>query len=563
METRSTAPRPWRDFARMRPFLRPYLGRMAVMIGLSLTGALLGLAQPYLSKYLVDEALLRHDLRALWWSAALMLGAAVISFGLSYVSGIGYLRVSTAMLFDMRLTVYRHLHALSPRFHARARLGDLVSRLNGDIAEVQRISADTVLSTLTNVCFAIGSLVMMVWLSGSLFIAGILLVPLSIALVHGYQGRLTRQSRDLREKSASIGALFVETLLGVRLVNCFHAGEYEVGRFRDANQSYIDTLMRFQRTSLLARSLPGLVLTLATVGVFLYGGARIIAGEMTIGTLVAFLAYHARLISPLQNLLGLSASLATARVALGRVLELLDEPVEVREPADARPFDGIRQEIRFEDVTVRHEDRTVLDRVSFSIPAGVFCVITGPSGAGKSTLADLMIRLIDPDGGRVVLDGQDVRSLRLADLRRAVVLIDQTPHLLRGTLRENIAYSRPLATDQEIVDAALGAGLGSLLNRLAQGLDTICGERGLTLSAGERHRVALARAFLADPSVVILDEPSAALDPDCERDLIERVRRHFAQRTVVVITHKPAFAEAATWTVRLNGGQVIPREVAA
>lgn len=561
--TGGTVQRPWRDFLRMKIYLRPYAWRLAFMMAISLVASALGLAQPYLSKYLVDNALLRRDLHALWIAAAAMLAATVAGFVLSYVSGYGYMRLSSEMLFDMRMDVYSHLHTLSPRFYARARLGDLVSRLNGDVAELQRISADSVLSLLSNLVFFIGSLFMMIWLSWRLFLVGIVLIPISITLFRYYQEHIIRLTRELREQSAAIGTLFVETLIGVRLVACFNASDYELDRFRKRNDSFVDTLLRFQSTSLMGRSLPGTILTVATIAVFLYGGGQVIAGRLSIGKLVAFMAYHARLLTPVQGLLGLSASLSSARVSLSRVLDLLDTPAEVVEARNSLPVLRVERGIAFHSVALTHEGRVVLDDICFEIPAGRFSVLVGPSGSGKSSIADLAVRLLDPDSGAVTLDGVDLRRLRLNDLRRAVVLIDQAPHLMHGSLLENIAYGNRRAARIDVEQAAQAVGLGPLIGRLAAGLDAVVGERGLTLSTGERQRVALARAFLADPSVLILDEPSAALDTDGELDLIENLRRQFAGKTVLAITHKPALALAADHVLRLKQGRLVAEGVAA
>jgi len=559
-------PRPyreWRDFLRMKRFVRPYAGPLLLMICISLIGGAMGLAQPYLSKYLVDNALMRRDMHALFVVAGLMFATTVGGVVLNFISGYGYIRLSSSMLFDMRLEVYRHLHTLSPRFFARSRLGDLVSRLNGDVAEVQRISADSFLSSLSNVLFAVGSLVMMVWLSWKLFVVGIVLVPGSVWLFHRYQVRITALVRELRERSAEIGTLFVETLLGNRLVACFNASDFEMGRFGIRNKAFVSTLLRFQRTSLLGRTMPGTILTIATIAVFLYGGRQIILGQMTIGTLVAFMAYHARLLSPIQNLLGLSASLSSARVSLGRVLELLDTSAEVVERPGASSLLAIRKGLELRDVTVRHEDRTVLNRVSLEIPAGRFSVFVGSSGAGKSTIADLFVRLLDPESGTVLIDGVDVRMIKLQDLRRKVVLIEQSPHLMHGTLLWNISYPQTAISRVAVEAAAEAAGLGELMRRLPEGLDTIAGERGLTLSTGERQRVAIARAFLSDPEVIILDEPSAALDLNGERELLDNLRWRFAGKTMIVITHKPHMALAADHIVHIENGSVVHPGVAA
>jgi ATP-binding cassette, subfamily B, bacterial len=546
----------WRDFLRMKVFVRPYAWPLGLMILIGLAGSALGLVQPYVSKYLVDNALLRRDAHALVVSAVLMFTATIAGFVLSYVSSYGYMRVSASMLLDMRMKVYAHLHALSPRFYARARIGDLVSRLNGDVAEVQRISADFFLATLTNVLFIIGSLGMMIWLSWKLFFVGIVLVPFSVALFRFFQIRMNLLARQLRERSADIGTLFVETLLGARLVACFDSSQYELDRFRKRNDSFVSTLMRFQSTSMLGRTVPGTLLTAATIAVFVYGGEQIIAGQMTMGTLVAFMAYHSRLLSPVQSLLGLSASLSSAKVSLARVLELLDTPIEVTEQLGAVALSAVHQGIEFRNVTLRHDGRAVLDDVSFEVPAGVFSVIVGPSGGGKSTIADLMVRLLDPDAGAVMIDGLDLKRMRLHDLRRTVVLIDQSPYLFHGTLCENIAYGKRFASRVEVEEAAHAAGLTELLRGLPDGLNTVAGERGLTLSAGERQRVAIARAFLSNPEVLILDEPSAALDPQREKELVDNLRWRFAGKTLIAITHKPALASAADHVLYIKDGRV-------
>jgi ATP-binding cassette subfamily B protein len=547
----------WRDFLRMKVFVRPYAWQLGLMILIGLAGSALGLVQPYLSKYLVDNALIRRDMNALVVSAALMLAATIAGSILSYVSGYGYMKLCASMLRDMRIKVYAHLHALSPRFYARSRLGDLVSRLNGDVAEVQRISADFFIAALTNVLFLAGSLVMMIWLSWKLFLVGIVLVPFSVALFRFFQIRMNTLAREVRERSADIGTLFVETLLGVRLVACFNSSQYELDRFDIRNRSFVSTLMRFQMTSMRARTIPGTLLTAATITVFVYGGQQIIGGQMTLGTLVAFMAYHGRLMSPVQGLLGLSASLSSARVSLSRVLELLDTPIEVTERSDAVPVSGVGKNIEFRNVTLRHDGRAVLDDVSFEIPAHAFSVIVGPSGGGKSTIADLMVRLIDPDSGSVMIDGTNLKSMRLRDLRQTVVLIDQSPYLFHGTLFENIAYPNMSASREVVEQAAHAAGLSDLLQRLPDGLHTVAGERGLTLSAGERQRVAIARAFISNPQVLILDEPSAALDPEREKELIENLRWKFFGKTLIAITHKPALASVADHVLQIKDGRVV------
>jgi len=245
-------------------------------------------------------------------------------------------------------------------------------------------------------------------------------------------------------------------------------------------------------------------------------------------------------------------------VSLRRVAQILDEPIEVQEPPGAAALDGVRGEIAFEGVTVTYDrGRPVLEDVTFTVGAGETLAIVGPSGSGKSTLADLMLRLQDPDRGVVRIDGRDLRTVKLADLRRAVALVDQEPFMLHASIAENIRYARPEATDADVVDAARQAALDVFVDALPDGYDTIVGERGMALSAGERQRVAAARAFLADPAVLILDEPTAALDPATERRLVEGYEAVMRGRTTIVITHRVEVAKRADRIVAVDGSRLL------
>ncbi|MEK6284155.1 MAG: ABC transporter ATP-binding protein [Acidobacteriota bacterium] len=546
------------DYRRIFDYIFPYWRRLALVLGLSLVSTLVGLAQPYITKLLIDEALLRRDRQALTMVAALMVVVTVLGFALNIASSYRYIAVSAAVLFDMRLAVYKHLQKLSPRFYTRTKLGEIVSRLNNDISEVQRVAADTLLAAISNFIFLIGSVTIMVWLNWKLFLLSILLIPVSVIALKHYRQKLTDRVREMRERSADIGSFLIESLMGMRLVVTSNTQDTEVARFRQKNQGFVDALLSMQLVSYFAGVLPGTVLTLSTALVFLYGGKLVIDGVMELGSLVAFMAYHMRLLAPVQNLMGLYTSIATARVSLNRVFEILDTPVEVNDAPDAVALQAVRGEIEFDDVTLKYDrDTVVLDAVSFKIPAGSLCAIAGPSGVGKSTVADLLLRFYDPQAGTIRLDGHDLRDIRLVDLRREVVLVEQTAFLFNATIAENIRYGRPEATREEIIRAAKAASIDGFIRALPDGYDTEVGERGQALSAGERQRVALARALLRDPAVLVLDEPTASVDPITEQTIAAELASVMRGRTTVVISHRLSLIERADWVIVIDDGKVI------
>src|SRR5665213_937373 len=543
---------PLDGYRRALRFIVPYWPRLVFVLlaGIAATG--FSLLQPYISKLLIDDALLKHNLRMLLIVSGLMLGITVLGFVLNILSSYQYVRISASVLFDMRLALYRHLQTLSPRFWARTKLGDVVSRINNDIAEVQRVSADSLLSVLSNVVFLIGSAAIMVALSPRLFLVSVAAVPAGIWALQHYQHRLAARVRAVRERSSDIGSFLLETLLGIRLIVSSRAESREVERFRARNQSFLDALMSMQLTSFLSGAVPGTILTLSTAAIFLYGGKLVIDGSLKLGSLVAIMAYHLRLLSPVQNLMGLYSNLVTGGVSLSRVWELFDTRAEIVDRPAAQPLVNVRGEIEFDRVSFGYGGDTVLDDLSFRVAPGTICAILGPSGAGKSTLADLLVRFYDPDAGAIRIDGRDVRDLPLADLRHAVLLVDQAPYLFHASVRENIAYVRPEASDDEIVSAAQAASIHERILALPDGYNTIVAERGQTLSAGERQRIALARALLANPKVLILDEPTSALDEANERAIAETLVRVAEGRTAILITHRASLARIAHQTIFLD-----------
>ena len=538
--------------------IRPYWRRLLFVLSLSLISTALSLYVPYLTKDLVDRALLGRDLSGLVRLVELFAGATVASFALNVAGGLVYTRTSAAILFDMRLDVYRHLQRLSPRFYARTKLGDIVSRLNNDIGEVQRIAADMAFAWVGNVLFLGGTIAMMIWLDVTLFLLTVALIPASLWALSHFRSRLADRVAVLRQRSSDVGSFLIETLQGMKLIVSSNAQRRETERFRSRNTEFVDALMGMQRLTYWSGGLPALILAGSTALVFLYGGRQVISGAMTLGTFVAFLGYQMRLMPPIQGLMGLYTSLATLRVSLARVQELLEARPDVEEAPRPIPLDRVNGDVVFDHVTLTFDRGSpVLDDVSFAVSAGESLAIVGPSGSGKSTIADLLLRLLDPDAGTIRVDGHDLRTLRLEDVRRHIALVDQEPFLFHTSILENLRYARPEASIDEVAGAARSAGLEAFIASLPDGYDTVVGEHGLAMSAGERQRIAVARALLARSSVLILDEATAALDPPTERQVIAGYETLTRGRTTIVISHRFDVAARASRVLVLNEARIV------
>lgn len=538
-------------------YVAPYKRSLAFVLALSLAGTVLALVLPYLFRAFVDRALIGRDSAALAQLVVTFFTITLASFVLNVVSGLRYTKVSADILFDMRLALFRHLQSLSPRFYAHMPLGQIVSRLNNDIGEIQRVATEVALAWVSNVLFLIGTVVILLMLDRVLFLASLAMLPFALWALVRYRSKLEASITVLREESAGIGTFLIDTLQAMKLVVGMNAQEREQARFRARNDGFVSSLMAMRRLTYFAGGLPGLLLSLGSAAVFMLGGWRVIQGTITMGTLMAFVAYQVRLLGPIQGMMGLYTGIATARVSLKRVHEILDTPIDVIEAPDAESLKSARGELTFRNVTFSFDRGTpVLDRVSLTVKQGEHLAIVGPSGVGKSTIAELLARQLDPDNGAVLLDGHDLKSVRLADARRHVVVVDQDPFVFNTTVEANIRFAKPDATEGDVREAIVASGLSELVARLPDGARTMVGERGRALSAGERQRLAIARAFLADPAVLVLDEATGALDPATEAQVVSGYEAVMRGRTTIVITHRLALAQRADRIIVLANGRI-------
>ncbi len=543
---------------RVFPFVRPHAGKLALVFSLTLLSTLLGLVYPLGAKFLIDDVLVGRKPHLLLVATLVLAALVVLSFVTGAVTRYLYTAVSSRILMEMRVFVFRHLQTLSPRFYAQTRTGEIVSRLNSDVAEIQSVATDALFSLALSVLTLLGTVVVLVYLNWKLFLLGFVLVPFSFRALVPYRRRIAQQARVVREHNADLSSTVLESLHGMKWITTVGAEDAEAEKLTQKNQGYIASVLRYQVVSAYAGGLPTIFMSLSTLVLLLYGGHQVIVGAMSLGALVAFAAYQARLLSPLQNVIGLYLSLQRARVSLDRVFEFLDLPPEVRERDGAVALGATRGEVEFRDVTFAYRPGIpVVHGVSFNLSPGRRLAIVGPSGAGKSTLVDLLLRFYDPQQGAVYFDGHDLRDLQVRSLRKQIAVVSSEPFLFHTSIEENIRYAHWGASREQVWEAARKADLEEFILSTPKGMDTVVGERGLKLSTGQRQRIAIARAVLRDARLWIFDEATSTLDVLTESRIWLALEDCLRERTALVITHRLSSVRDADEILVLDQGEVV------
>ena len=542
-------------------FVRPQRGAILRLLALSLLASALVLLQPWLTKLLIDDGLLARDYPTLVMVAAAMIAAGLAGTALAGINRLLHTRLSGTILFALRSDLYRHLQGLSPSFYGRQRLGDLMSRIDGDVAEIQRFAVDSLFAAVSSVIGLLGALAMMIGLSWKLSLLVLVLVPLEVVWLRHMRRRLETRTRTVRERAADVSSFLVETLPAMKFIQASRREADERARLDALGARYLDELLGLQRTEFLTHALPSTLTSLTRAAAFLIGGWWVIEGDWQLGALIAFSTYLGMATGPVGSLLGLYVAVQRMSVSLMRVGELREATAEVAAPPAAMAMPPAwRGRVELDGVVFRHRGRAeaVLDGASLVIPAGSKVALTGASGAGKSTLIDLLHRHYDPAAGVLRLDGVDLRTIPLGELRRAVAVVSQEIVLFRGTLADNIRYAMPAADDEAVRRAAHRARLDELVAALPQGLATPLAERGQQLSGGQRQRIAIARALLQDPCVLVLDEATSAVDEATEAAVIAEVDALFADRTRILVSHRAATRVGCELELRLEAGRLEP-----
>jgi ATP-binding cassette, subfamily B, bacterial len=523
------------------------------VIGLSFVASLLALLQPWLSKVLVDDGALTGDLKVLATAAGLMLLAPLLGLAVESITRFDYLELSSSVLFGLRERVFEHLQTLSPVYYSRIGFGDLISRFDGDLAEVQRFLVDGLLALFNGLFSLLAVVILMGFLSLPMMLM-VLLAMLPVPLLHGFHKRamVEGSAREARRQSTHLSNFFLDSLRAVKLIQSTNGEAARMTALKVRHGDYYQALKTAQQTGFSLAAGQRVASLVGTALVFGGGGYLLSNGQISMGVLIAFVGYSARVTGPVHTLMGVLAGWQRLRVSLERLSEVLDaEPPRQMNQESARLPVVLQGAIAFNDVSFAYEQgKPVLRQASLRIPAGSKVLLIGPSGGGKSTLADLLLGHLQPDHGHICIDEVAIAQVPVAELRRRVAVVDQEPTFFRGTVGENLRFVQPLAKDAELLALLQSVGLEAPEVHL----QTPVGGVSAALSHGQRLRLALARVLLQAPSILVLDETTSAVDQDMEGQLLDLVHLRFVDCTCLFITHHVCFDQSWDLVCRLTHG---------
>ncbi len=541
-------------------FVKPHTRQMVGLLLLSLLGTGIVLLQPWLTKLLIDDGLLAQDYPTLLSIALVMIGVGIGGTLLSGVNRYLHTKLSGTILFALRADVYRHLQTLSPNFFAERRTGDLLSRMDGDVSQIQRFAVDSLFSALSSIIGLIGALVLLVTLSWQLSLLVLVLIPLEFFWLRWMRRKVEQQTRLTRERVTDLSSFLIETLPATKFIQSTGREHHEQQRLGQFSDRYLNQLLSLQVTEFLTQAVPSTLTSITRAGAFLIGGWWVIQGQWQLGSLIAFSTYLGMATGPVNSLLGLYVAIQRMSVSLVRVSELRQAEPEVKPPASPQSLpESVLGTLTLEDVVFGYPGRApVLSGSSAVFESGQKVALSGASGVGKSTLIDLLLRFHDPHQGRVMLDGLDLRQLELTELRQHIAVVSQDIVLFRGSLRDNLRYAAPYTSDQALMQAVADAQLETLVAQLPDGLDSVIGERGQRLSGGQKQRIAIARALLQQPAVLVLDEATSAVDEATEQQVIAAIDQLFPDTTRILISHRPSTLQGCDQHWVLEEGQLKP-----
>ncbi|MGZ8702688.1 MAG: ABC transporter ATP-binding protein [Gaiellaceae bacterium] len=547
-----------RRIAELARLTKPYKVRTALSVVSLLAATATALAPPFLAKYAVDDGIRKHDLGLLWWIVGVFVLAGLLNWAMSYVQTYLTGWVGERILADLRIALFRHLQRLSLGFYERTRAGVIISRLTNDVEAIDQLVTDGVTSLVQNSLTLIGTAILLFVLDWRLALATLAVIPLmSIATVI-FRVRSTRAYRAVRERLGLVTATLAEDIAGMRVVQAFTRQDANTRNFKAVSERYRDSNMETVVLNALYFPFVDLLSSIALAVVLGYGGHLYFNGDVTLGTLFAFMLYVQNFFDPVQQLSQLYNTFLSATAALDKIMDVMEEEPEVLDQPGAQPLPSVDGRVTFDAVRFGYgTGPEVLHELDLDVPAGTTVALVGHTGAGKSTIAKLLARFYDPRGGRIMIDGRDLRGVTQSSLRRQLGIVPQEGFLFAGTVTENIAFGRPDANSEEVVQAAQTVGAHEFILRLEDGYETQLQERGSRLSLGQRQLVALARALLADPRLLILDEATSSVDIGTERKIERALRLLLSGRTAFIIAHRLSTIRDADLIVVLEHGRIV------
>jgi ATP-binding cassette subfamily B protein len=554
-----------RNLRGLLALLRPYRLRVAAMFVALVVGTAASLAPPLLAKIAIDDGISKHDTTTLVLVVVAFLLSAAIVWAMTYVQTYLVGWVGQRALADLRIRIFRHLQSLPIGFYESRPAGVLISRMTNDIEALDSLVTDSVVTLFQAGLTLIGTVVILLTLDVKLALITFCIFPLLAAGSLWFRLASAGAFRRTRETIGAITAYLQETLSGIRVVRSFGQEPYHEAQFAELNAENRDANMKTVRLNAAYFPAVEMLSGVAIAVIVLYGGYQAIEGSITAGTVVAFIAALSYLFDPIQQLSQLYTTYQSGMAALEKIFQLLDVRPDLEDRPGALELPRLEGEIRFEDISFAYARRRgsedgepvlALDGVSLHVEPGETVALVGATGAGKSTMAKLVARFYDPTEGRVLVDEHDLREISSASLRSQMGIVPQEAFLFSGTIRENIAFGRPDATDEEVRTAAEAVGVDEFISELEHGYDTEVGERGAQMSAGQRQLIAFARALIADPRILVLDEATSNVDLHTEGRIEEGLRRLLAGRTAIVIAHRLSTIRQAERIVVLEHGRI-------
>ena len=565
-----------RTFWRILKLLGDYKWLTILGFALALVQMGLGLTIPRIIGLATDNAIKEKDTGLLAVYCLALLGIGVVRFGVGVARRLATGKASLGIEYDLRNRMWAHLLRQPSRYYDRWPTGQLMSRAMSDIQNVRMFLGYGIIFFITNIVMMLAIAVILVVLDWQLALLSLAFFPFLLVVTVRFSRRLNPILKDVQQRIADVTATAEENVVGTRIVRIFAREDDELEKFSDRSYRVFEASVAAARTRAIYIPLIAFVPNLAVAFLLYYGGRLVVEGALTPGALVSFYFYLMLLVSPAQ-VIGWLQGLAQRAIASGeRVYEILDAPLEMTEKPDARPLRdafgmggegaadgagaaGPAGAVTFDDVRFGYADRPVLQGVSLEVPAGHTLALVGHTGCGKTTLTNLVPRFYDVTGGRVLVDGQDVRDLQLADLRRYIGIVNQDPFLFSTTISENIRFGRPDASDEDVRAAARAAQADGFIEALPDGYETVIGERGHTLSGGQRQRIAIARALAMDPRILILDDATSSVDVETEFRIRAALQEVMRGRTTFIIAHRPSTISLAEEVVVLDRGRIEER----